>query len=75
MNIKDYFDLITEAQIAEVMSSLEPDIVLGFKDGKPNIYCVDGWENEKNCFVCDTTQFFELFRLSGSTNKYILEYV
>lgn len=75
MDIKQYFDLITEAQIAEVMSSLEPDIVLGFKDNKPNIYCVDGWENEINCFVCYTEQFFELFRLSGSNNKHILEYV
>ena len=74
MTIKHYFDSITETQFAQIMASLEPDIVLGFKDGKPNIYCVDGWENETNCFVCDTTQFFKLFELSGSTNKYILEY-
>ena len=74
MTIKQYFDAITENQIISVMASLEPDIVLSFKDGKPNIYCVDGWENENNCFVCYTEQFFELFRLSGSNNKHILEY-
>lgn len=74
MTIKEYFDAITEQQIAQVMASLEPDIVLGFKAGKPNVYTVDGWESEKDCFVCDTEQFFKLFEYSKSTNKYILEY-